>query len=459
EEAPAVLANLVMDDPELQKAFQRPYDPCGTRRGIFQLATLKPCRRIVDWASWIFAYALPRNEISRKYSKALASLVPFKDEWRKILCDNGVVPYIIDSLKPRPSDAPADAASVPKNTAADGNPIPTLLAACGAARMLTRSVSTLRTSMIDAGVAQPLFTLVKHPDLEVQIAATAALCNLALNFSPMKEVSARVFLIFLRPSSNKYFPLRSFGRESLWALKHVVFDTSNDIRMKIVEALGPAWIRQIISQDPISALTRRGMDEETEHAIGESAEGFKMGGDSMPQSKMSLDMFLPDARRRRRLVMHGNLEQSTQSRQDDIAVQEQTFDMLRNMMCGTEIGQNEFLDALADSLRPRTIQLPHRREPSNRELQIPQETLLAVSAVIIHIAAGLTRHRQLLLSHPDLLRFLSNYFNHSNSNSDREACRERATRLKALGIVDQVYSLEDDPSLDVKERIKTAMHF
>ena len=120
--------------------------------------------------------------------KALAALVPFKDEYRKAVCENGVVPYIIDSLKPRPSDAPADA-SMPNNTAADGNPTPTLLAACGAARMLTRSVSVLRTSLIDAGVAQPLFALIKHPDLEVQIAATAAICNLALDFSPMKEVS------------------------------------------------------------------------------------------------------------------------------------------------------------------------------------------------------------------------------------------------------------------------------
>jgi hypothetical protein len=119
--------------------------------------------------------------------KALAALVPFKDEYRKAICEQGVVPYIIDALKPRPTDAPADA-SMPKNTAEDGNPIPTILAACGTARMLTRSVSVLRTSLIDAGVAEPLFALIRHSDIEIQIAATATISNLALDFSPMREV-------------------------------------------------------------------------------------------------------------------------------------------------------------------------------------------------------------------------------------------------------------------------------
>jgi armadillo repeat-containing protein 8 len=124
--------------------------------------------------------------------KALAALAPFKDEYRKAICDNGVVPYIIDSLKPRPSEQPEDL-SKSKNTVADGNPIPTLLAACGAARTLTRSVTALRTSLIDAGVTLPLVELIKHRDIEVQIAATSVICNLVLDFSPMREVRTYFF--------------------------------------------------------------------------------------------------------------------------------------------------------------------------------------------------------------------------------------------------------------------------
>lgn len=289
----------------------------------------------------------------------------------------------------------------------------------------------------------------------------------------------------------------------------MVYNTANDIKIKVVEALTPAWIREVISQDPVSALTRRGMEEETEQVSGvamaransageqvdilnrmedesEPAEDFKMT-DTMPPSKMSLDMFLPDARRRRRLVLHGSLEQSTQSRQDDIAVQEQTFDLLRNIICGAganemldylfkEIGQDELLDAVADKLRARMIQLPHRRDSSNRSLHVPNEILIAATALVIHIAAGLPRHRQVLMSHSELLRLLTNYFNHSHRDvranclwvvinliyeedqSDREGCRERASRLKALGVTDRLASLQDDSDLDIKERTKTAMH-
>ncbi|KAJ5136899.1 hypothetical protein N7448_005453 [Penicillium atrosanguineum] len=507
EEAPAVLANLVMDDQELQRHAVEG----GALKRLSQL--LKETYNPVPESSrpmWYSDGDGPARDPESVPDDCrlgppwiLSNLVPY--EYRKAVCENGVVPYIIDSLKPRPSDAPADAVSMPKNTAADGNPTPTLLAACGAARMLTRSVSVLRTSLIDAGVAQPLFVLIRHPDPEVQIAATAAICNLALDFSPMKEaiISADIIPTLCEHAHSSNIKLTI---ESLWALKHVVYNTPNDIKMTVVEALGPNWIRQVITQDP---SVRRGMDDEIDQAsgiamgransageqvdilnpmddLGESAEDFKMT-DTMPPSKMSLDMFLPDARRRRRLVLHGNLEQSSQSRQDDIAVQEQTFDLLRNIICGgganemidylfKVLGQDELLNALASKLRPSTIQLPHRRESPSRALHVPNEILISASAMIIHIAAGLPKHRAVLMSHDELIQSLTNYFNHSHRDvrancvwvvinliyeedqSDREGCRARATRLKSLGVTDMLESLREDSDLDIKERTKTAVH-
>ncbi|CAI7640555.1 unnamed protein product [Penicillium bialowiezense] len=525
EEAPAVLANLVMDDQDLQRhavegnalkrlsqLLKETYNPVTeSSRPMWHaedaparnIETLSPeCRLGPSGYSPTLCHVMRYRE---NILKALAALVPFKDEYRKAICEHGVVPYIIDALKPRPSDALADA-STPRNTAEDGNPIPTILAACGTARMLTRSVSVLRTSLIDAGVAEPLFTLLRHPDTEVQIAATAAICNLALDFSPMKEaiISANIIPILCEHAHSTNTKLQI---ESLWALKHMVYDTANDIRMNIVQTLGPQWIMQVISRDPVRAASRPGTEDELDgsgiamgrsNSAGEQVdilnpmedaaqwdEDFKMT-DTMPPSKMSLDMFLPDVRRRRKLVLHGTLAQTTQSRQDDIAVQEQTFGLLRNMICGRdapemieylfrELDQNEFLDTIAETLRPRTIQLPHRRE-STTPLHIPNEIIAAAAALLIHLAAGHPRHRRIVAFHHDLLQSLGHYFNHSHKEirlncvwviinliyeedqNDRDGCRERAARIRSLGFADKLVLLEDDPELDTKERTKTALH-
>lgn len=544
EEAPAVLATLVIDDQELQKQavdcgaikrlsrlLKESYNPIhensqpmwdadGSEDMLSPSGSLPPESRLgPPGYSPIVCHIMRYRE---NVLKALAALVPFKDEYRKAVCENGVVPYIIDSLKPRSSEPPADI-SGPHNTAADGNPTATLLAACGAARMLTRSVSVLRTSLIDAGVAAPLFVLIKHPDIDVQVAATSVICNLALDFSPMKEaiISADILPILCDHAHSSNTKLRL---ESLWALKHVVYNSANDIKVKIIEALGPEWIKHIIGQDPASALTKRGLEEGLDNgsslgmsranSAGEQVdllnpmeedddidvdddngdgddrdreEDFKMT-DTMPSSRMSLGVFLPDARRRRKLTLNGDLDQTTQARQDDIAVQEQTFDLIRNIICGPgssemidylfrEIGQNEIFDALSSKLRPRTIQLPHRRDSSNsRLLHVPTEIIVAVTFVIIHIAAGLPRHRQYLLSHGELMRNLMGYFNHphrdvrancvwvainltyEDDQSDRDGCRDRALKLKSFGIMERLASLEDDPDLDVRERTKTANH-
>ncbi|KAL4899996.1 hypothetical protein BDW74DRAFT_104771 [Aspergillus multicolor] len=529
EEAPGVLATLVVDDRELQRhavegdaikrlsqLLKETYNPVQEPARTMWHAEGQPLAENTDSQPAECRLGPPgysplRYHIMRyreNILKALAALVPFKDEYRKAICENGVVPYIIDSLKPFPESIPTEPPHT-GNPAADGNPTPTLLAACGAARMLTRSVSALRTSLIDAGVSTPLFVLIRHPDIEVQIAATSVICNLALDFSPMKEaiISAEILPILCEHAHSPSTKLRI---ESLWALKHVAYNSTNDVKIKIIEGLRPDWIKHVIAQDPTSVLAKRGLEEDTDsstpggmsraNSAGERVdllnpmdefrerdEDMRMT-DPMPSSKFSLDMFLPDATRRRKLALHGDLDQTTQARQDDIAAQEQTFDLLRNVICGSgasemieylfqQLGQNLLLDTLADKLRPRSLQLPHRREsPNHRALQVPTEILVAVTFVIIHLAASLPQYRQLIVSHRDLVRFLMSYFNHSHRDvrancvwvvinltyeddiHDREGCRKRALELRSIGVIDRLTTLEHDPDLDVRERTKTALH-
>jgi hypothetical protein len=132
--------------------------------------------------------------------KAIAALVPFKDEYRKAIVDQGMIPYIVESMSSNPGKPSPKIGEKPEkavNGSSDDeakqgfgiNPVNVLIAACGAIRALSRSVSILRTTLIDNGVAMPVFDLLRHPDIEVQIAATATVCNLVTDVSPMREVS------------------------------------------------------------------------------------------------------------------------------------------------------------------------------------------------------------------------------------------------------------------------------
>lgn len=128
---------------------------------------------------------------------ALAAIASDKDEYRRAIIDNGVVPFVVKTLKPEENDPVAQGNGQTDGTsryrkAFTGNGKDAILAACGAARALSRSVSTLRTSLMDAGLPAPLFVLIKCQDTELQVAATAVVTNLVLHFSPMREVSILV---------------------------------------------------------------------------------------------------------------------------------------------------------------------------------------------------------------------------------------------------------------------------
>jgi hypothetical protein len=204
EEAPAVLASLIMDTRDLQKTavdggaikklaqlLKSTFQSTPSQEKPMWWASEKPPPTTDDPTLRLGPPGLPplvlhKMKFREAILKALAAISLFREEYRKAICDNGIVPFVIDSMKPYEPEA---AAGKEHGECLDLNPIPILLAACATAKSLTRSVSVLRTSLIDAGVAPPIFNLVKHRDIEVQTAASAVVCNLAMDFSPMREVS------------------------------------------------------------------------------------------------------------------------------------------------------------------------------------------------------------------------------------------------------------------------------
>lgn len=149
------------------------------------------------------ALLVHKIKVRESVLRAIASLIPFKEEHRKAVVDDGTIPYIVESLIPNPQKPSSKineknektekkAGSNNLEVKQEGygiNPVGVLIAACAATRALARSVCLLRTTLVDHGVVAPIFPLLSHQDIEVQIAATAAVSNLVTEVSPMREVS------------------------------------------------------------------------------------------------------------------------------------------------------------------------------------------------------------------------------------------------------------------------------
>jgi hypothetical protein len=121
---------------------------------------------------------------------ALAALAGDQDGLRKLVIELGAANHIVEAMVPYTEEKETGA---PLTAAKSGNPEPVLIAACKVTRSLSRSVSVLRTSLIDHGVAQPVYELLAHPSIKVQIAATEVITNLVLELSPMRPVSKSKF--------------------------------------------------------------------------------------------------------------------------------------------------------------------------------------------------------------------------------------------------------------------------
>lgn len=216
----AVLAKLILDNERLQKAA---YDAGAIPRlcRLLQLS-YRPIISALDGGSWSpqevqsrsgevssskKEYACPQqlvHQIKAREAalKAIAALIPLKEEYRKALVDQGVMGIIVESLKPDPRKQSEKADERHESRGAAGstvrgkvpalgvNPVPVLAAACATVRALSRSPSILRTTLVDSGIVVPILELLHYPDVEVQTAATAAVCNILTEMSPMRQVSS-----------------------------------------------------------------------------------------------------------------------------------------------------------------------------------------------------------------------------------------------------------------------------
>ena len=348
---------------------------------------------------------------------AVAAIAATEDEYRKAVIESGVSTCIIDSLKPFPADYfTTQVASREKITPKDGNTKAVILASCDAARSLSRSVSLLRTSLIDAGVAKPTFALLKHPDPEIVIAATDLICNLIIDFSPMREdlMSSGAMRTLTEHARQSEMRLRL---SSMWALKHLVLYAPRDIKIQCLEELGAGWLVGKIQgeqNDTTSGSTTGGVSVgplgglSTPNAAGQQvdllnpasmdvddpADGDEMNADEDEDGEIMYDeassthyqasqlrstLKLPahalsnslspafDSAKYLAAVRENEQNPALLANRDDTAVQEQALHFIQNMLTGEDcpvmfeylieqIGSEKIFTLLNDKLSP--ISLP-----------------------------------------------------------------------------------------------------
>ncbi|KAF2767485.1 ARM repeat-containing protein [Teratosphaeria nubilosa] len=435
---------------------------------------------------------------------AIAAMAAIEDIHRKAIVDAGVVPAIIESLKLFPSTMPAKGSGRQQQlNVTDGNTVPVIMAACYAAKCMSRSVSLLRTSLIDAGIAKPIASLLKHPTLNVQLAATDVCANLLMDFSPMRETLVeegviRVLTEHARTSSNK------LKLSSLWALKHLVLQNKREIKVNTFEELSAVWIVSAIQGDQekaphaangggVSITNAAGeqvdllnpastsMDVDEDEPIDEDEEGLRS---TLHPTSSTLAF-----NSKRYLSSVRELEQNPalQAKRDDIAVQEQALDFVRNLLNGDEdnsymldhmlqaIGTTKFFEILTARLQPLPYSARLSTSSPARQVYQPIEIISSTIHILVHIANATPRHKQLLIAQKPLLNAWLPHFTHidrrvrslsvwcvSNltwieDDSDKKEARQRALELRSLGIEAEVRKLAQDLDLDVKERVKTAV--
>ncbi|XXG97078.1 hypothetical protein Hte_003373 [Hypoxylon texense] len=519
EEAPAILARLITDSEPLQKAA---FESNAVKMMCTQLKnTYEPSPPPTKpWSynrSPHLAVELPRDcrlgeearqpprsvhriRVRESTLRAIGALGTFKDEYRKAIVDQEAIHYIVESLKPAPD-----------------NPVPVVIAACYAVRMLSRSVNILRTALVDHDVSAPLFSILQHHDVEVQMAAADAMCNLVMDCSPMRDslVAAGIVKVACEHAHSHHASLRL---SALWALKHLVLSSSIDLKKRCVEELESGWLVRLIcddtEDDALFSARERSDRQTTQNGLDDMDEDMDMGlADDQNRAWLSPSFYktptththpdiriLRDADDRLDALLEAELNPIRKARHDDLAIQEQGLGLIRNLIGGTyssnnadspnettdmidflfsTIGQDRLFDILASKLRVKVLHSFSRRSATGSEARLlpPQTKIIeSVIYILVHIAASIPSHRQLVVSQTELLKQLAKLF----SSQDREvrvalchlinnltwqdnandgpACSQRALELKKLGFLTKLEALkEGDDELDVRERAKSAL--
>ncbi|KAL5114202.1 hypothetical protein ACEQ8H_007904 [Pleosporales sp. CAS-2024a] len=401
---------------------------------------------------------------------ALAALAGDQDGLRKLVIEMGAATHIIEAMVPYTENSePGSALPAARN----GNPEPVLVAACKVTRSLSRSVSVLRTSLIDHGVAQPVYELLMHPSVKVQIAATEVITNLVLEMSPMRPeiIEAGVLRALCEQCRSANFNLR-FG--SLWALKHLCLGLPQSMKIKCLEELGVGWLAQVLNGEPskptLATPNAAGeqvdilnapdephmdLDEDLSDEEDDEEEEEDTMADSIPsmgrlQRPGSRYTSATNIRDRLQQIRNDEHDARLNGERDDIRIQEQALDFIRNFISEEQstgemidhvlkvFSPGRFFDLIDAKIRPKSshasqvqttgnpthsywsnttqrnsfASVTTSQQQTNWSAYPSPELILAAVYVLVHFANGRPTHRSLLISQTSLMQHLLPILSH-----------------------------------------------
>ncbi|KAF9432236.1 hypothetical protein BGZ76_011086 [Entomortierella beljakovae] len=272
-------------------------------------------------------------------------------------------------------------------------------AACQCTRSLSRSVKNLRTSLVDAGIEAPLFQLLSDTDPGVLSSATATLCNIVLDVSPMRKS------IMERGVVAKFVQMIGYSDNivrlnAVWAIKNLVFEAETEVKETVMRQFGYHNLARLLNDH-------------------------------------------------------------------ELPIQEQALNLVRNLACKKErdidqvfngLGHGQLLSIIEDKL-------------SWDDHRLLEHALY----VIVNIATGSEHHKQSIMKRPLILRSVLGLMSHDSvairvatiwviinltwpDDKTSSGVHDRVVLLRNMGIEDKLQPLNSDPEMDVRERVKTALH-
>ncbi|KAJ9478252.1 Armadillo repeat-containing protein 8 [Pseudozyma hubeiensis] len=260
------------------------------------------------------------------------------------------------------------------------------IAACRLSRALSRSLSILRTSIVDAGVAPKLVALLQDPAEEevVKVEVAATICNLVLDFSPMKKVIQELGGV------DTLVELAHGG-----ALKHVDEDRGYTLQAAAtVPGSAPAVVGKV--SDAHAGLS--GSQQLRYHALW-ALKNFLSHSDTALKmdlmAKLDFDF----------------IATLCESPTVESALKEQALNIIRNAAATKESDVSFMVDGMGGGARLMSIL--EKCIWGGRSAGEPGAAVIEQAAfVLVNVATGTDEHRQLILRSPNIMDALGFFCNH-----------------------------------------------